>query len=183
MKLFFNNHEGRGLHLVYVWTPSASHSFVPEYSFNKCGGMNKLTLAWRGIARLQGQWMIQCDACVFCAQSRLALCEPVNCSPAGSSAHGIFQARILEWVSISFSRGSSQPRHWTLLPWQADSLPPGKPPDACRFNKFSLCPQSASIILKGGEMDIILLLGSLQIYISPQSFSHIKRAFFSTLKT
>ena len=70
-----------------------------------------------------------------------------------------------------------------LLPWQADSLPPGKPHDACRLYKFSLCPQSANIILKGGEMGIIFLSGPLQIYISPQSFSHIKRAFFSTLKT
>ena len=34
----------------------------------------------------------------------------MNCSPPGSSVHGIFQARILEWVAISSSRGSSQPR-------------------------------------------------------------------------
>ena len=37
------------------------------------------------------------------------LCDPVDCSPSGSSVHGILQARILEWVAISFSRGSSQP--------------------------------------------------------------------------
>ena len=42
------------------------------------------------------------------------LCESLNCIPPGSSVHGIFQARILEWVAISFSRGSSQPRNWTL---------------------------------------------------------------------
>ena len=35
------------------------------------------------------------------------LCKPMDCSPPGSSVHGIFQARILEWVDISFSRGSS----------------------------------------------------------------------------
>ena len=39
-----------------------------------------------------------------------ALCDPMDCSPAGSSVHGIFQARILEWVAIIFSRRSSQPR-------------------------------------------------------------------------
>ena len=44
------------------------------------------------------------------AQSCLTLCNPVDCSPLGSSVHGILQARILEWVAISFSRGSSQPR-------------------------------------------------------------------------
>ena len=41
------------------------------------------------------------------AQSCLTLCNPVDCSPPGSSVHGILQARILEWVAISFSRGSS----------------------------------------------------------------------------
>ena len=38
------------------------------------------------------------------------LCDPMNCSPPGSSVHGILQARILEWVVIPFSRGSSWPR-------------------------------------------------------------------------
>ena len=42
--------------------------------------------------------------------SRFWLCDPVDCSPPGSSVHGILQARILEWVAISFSRGSSPPR-------------------------------------------------------------------------
>ena len=44
------------------------------------------------------------------AQSRPTLCEPMDCSLRGSSIHGISQARILEWVAISFSRESSQPR-------------------------------------------------------------------------
>ena len=41
------------------------------------------------------------------AQSCPTLGDPMDCSPPGSSVHGIFQARILEWVAISFSRGSS----------------------------------------------------------------------------
>ena len=40
----------------------------------------------------------------------LILCDPMDCSPPGSSIHRILQARILEWVAISSSRGSSQPR-------------------------------------------------------------------------
>ena len=44
------------------------------------------------------------------AQSYLTLCDPMDYSLPGSSVHGIFQARVLEWVAISFSRGSSQPR-------------------------------------------------------------------------
>ena len=43
-------------------------------------------------------------------QSCLTLCHPMDCSPPGSSVHGILQARILERVAISFSRGSSPPR-------------------------------------------------------------------------
>ena len=49
------------------------------------------------------------------AQSCLTLCDPVDCSPPGSSVHGILQARILEWVAISFSRGSSRPRDRTQV--------------------------------------------------------------------
>ena len=49
------------------------------------------------------------------AQSCPTLCNPMDCSPPGSSAHGILQARILEWLAISFSRGSSLPRDRTQV--------------------------------------------------------------------
>ena len=42
-------------------------------------------------------------------------CDPLDCSLPGSSGHEIFQARILKWVAISFSRRSSQPRDWTQV--------------------------------------------------------------------
>ena len=45
--------------------------------------------------------------CVLVTQSSLTLGNPMDCSPPGSSVHGISQARILEWVAISYSRGSS----------------------------------------------------------------------------
>ena len=48
-------------------------------------------------------------------QSCLTLCEPIDCRLPDFSIHGIFQARILEWVAISFSRGSSQPRDQTQV--------------------------------------------------------------------
>ena len=47
---------------------------------------------------------------VLVAQLCLTLCDHANCSPPGSSVHGIRQARILEWDAILFSRGFSQPR-------------------------------------------------------------------------
>ena len=46
-------------------------------------------------------------------QSCLTLCDPMDCSLPGSSVHGIFQAIVLEWIAISFSRGSTQTRDWT----------------------------------------------------------------------
>ena len=52
---------------------------------------------------------------VLVAQSCPTLCDPRDCSLPGSSVHGILQARILEWVSIPFSRGPSQPRDWTQV--------------------------------------------------------------------
>ena len=52
---------------------------------------------------------------VLVTQSCLALGDPMNCSLPGSSVHGILQARILEWVAISSSRGPSQPRDQTQV--------------------------------------------------------------------
>ena len=73
-----------------------------------------------------------------------ALCDLMNCSLPGFSVCGIFQARILEWVAISFSRASSWPRTEPVSPpLQADSLPTeslGKPvgePQLWRPNKCS----------------------------------------------
>ena len=53
--------------------------------------------------------------CCSIAQLCLRLCEGINCSPPGFCVHGISQARILEWVAISTSRGSSQPRDQTRV--------------------------------------------------------------------
>ena len=59
----------------------------------------------------QHGWMVgKMVLCVSVAQSCLTLCDPMDCNPPGSSVHGILQARILELVVISSSRGSSQPR-------------------------------------------------------------------------
>ena len=55
-------------------------------------------------------------------QSCPTLCNPMDSSPSGSSIHGVFQTRILEWVAISFSRGSSWPRDRTSVSHIADRL-------------------------------------------------------------
>ena len=56
------------------------------------------------------------NSVVFIAQSCPTLCNHMDCSPPGSSVHGLSQARILEWVAISFSRGSSNPG---IKPWSS----------------------------------------------------------------
>ena len=66
-----------------------------------------------------------CCVCVcVCVHAHAHVCSvvsnslcPLDCSPPGSSIHGIFQARILEQVAISYSRGSSWPRGWTHVSW------------------------------------------------------------------
>ena len=59
----------------------------------------------------------KCSSSSSCvrAQSCLTLCNSMDCSLPGSSVHGIFQARILEWVALPFSRGSFQPRDRTQV--------------------------------------------------------------------
>ena len=56
---------------------------------------------------LQANAFLVLCACMLVAQLYLTLCDPMDCRPLGSSVHGILQARILEQIAISFSRGSS----------------------------------------------------------------------------
>ena len=60
-------------------------------------------------------WSMKIEVKVLVTQPCPAICNPIDCSPPGSSVHGILQARILDWVAISFSRGSSQPRDQTQV--------------------------------------------------------------------
>ena len=75
--------------------------------------------------------IIMC-VCVLVTQLCLILCDPMDCSPPGSSDHGILQSRTLEWVAISFFSGSSQseiePHSLALQAVSLPSEPPGKPP-------------------------------------------------------
>ena len=72
-------------------------------------------LPWEQKMMLGDIGMIALSPChIHCmhAQSCLALCDPMDCNPPGSSVHGLFQARTLEWVAIPSSRESSQPKDW-----------------------------------------------------------------------
>ena len=54
---------------------------------------------------------------------RPTLCDPMDCSLPGSSVHGIFQARVLEWVAMSFSRRPRLKSWVRKIPWRRDRLP------------------------------------------------------------
>ena len=81
-------------------------------------------------------------------QSCPTLCNLMDCSPPGSSVHGISQARILEWVAIPFSRGSSRPRDQTpvscLTGRYFTNEPPGKPLWRFIFQQPPLLPRLLS---------------------------------------
>ena len=92
-----------------------------------CNKRGVFLLGWEGFLYQHGT---EVKVKVIVTQSCSTLCDPMDCGPPGSSVHRILQARILEWVAISFSRGSSQPRDQTWSPTlQADSLP-SEPPES-----------------------------------------------------
>ena len=84
-------------------------------------------------------------------QSGLTLCDPIDCSLPGSSVYGIFQARILEWVTMSFSTGSWQPTspalaggilyHWTTWEAKQEWKQKSKTNSSVQFSSVAqLCP-------------------------------------------
>ena len=85
-------------------------------TFNPKGNQSWILVGWTVEVKLQyfGHLMKK-KYWSKVAQSCLILCDPMDCSLTGSSVHGIFQARILEWVAISFSRRSSQPGDWSWV--------------------------------------------------------------------
>ena len=71
---------------------------------------------WLSRGRGWGTGGLGVRACArACSLSRVRLCDPMDCSPPGSSVRGVFQAGTLQWVATSSSRGSSQPRDQTQV--------------------------------------------------------------------
>ena len=90
----------------------------------------QLNMRWSSTSL--AQYMVHRHKCIFTFMKlsfcSVALCGPVDCSPPDSSVRGILQPRILEWVAMPSSGGSSQTRGWThILHWQMGSLPLAPP--------------------------------------------------------
>ena len=102
----------------------------------KKGAFPKFTLHWLSLRChhlgdfFRNKFYCFC-CCYLVAKSCPSLCYPMDCSPTGSSVHGILQVRILEWVAISFSRGSSRSEDWTHVSCIGRRIlyhePPGMP--------------------------------------------------------
>ena len=96
-----------------------SHPWMYLFSINSLpfGLISHLDLCGRSSLLLLVLWVFHLllRLCVVRFCSQMLRCNPMNCSPPGSSVHRISQARTLEWVAISFLRGSSRPRHWTCI--------------------------------------------------------------------
>ena len=103
------------LHKLHLWAetvfPDVLHSLM------------QMTVLWLKLmleftyiyGNVDLMWSLILHVCVWVTQLCPTLCNPINCSLPGSSVHGILQARILEWVAMPFSRGSSQPRDRTQV--------------------------------------------------------------------
>ena len=111
----------------YYWIQAGDLTAGRKHRYT-CGQINaveggSLTQRWEDVVfiflpqtcDLIGRRCLESESESEVAQSCPTLCDPVDCSPPGSSVHGILQARILEWVAISFSRGSSRPRDRTQV--------------------------------------------------------------------
>ena len=121
MIIILNSVLGRML----IHTLFSSFPEVWSYSLAQWWGWVPTQLsAWLGPeGHIQG-WCRVPSAIRIESLSCVWLCDLMDCSPPGSSVHGILQARILECVAILFSRGSSWLRDWT---WLSCIEPPGKP--------------------------------------------------------
>ena len=91
--------------MSFVW----AKRFLTHSQQEKCSVISFSTILGFYLPLLTFQWN------VLVAKSCLTLCNPMDYRPPGSSLHGVLQARILEWVAIPFSRGSSQPRDQTWV--------------------------------------------------------------------
>ena len=121
-----------------------------KFSFKNVSRTSLILLSWWWQGRQQSQkykYRHYHHAVCSVAQLCPTLCDPMDCSPPGSSVHGISQASMLEWVTISSSRGSSQPRdrthvscigRWILYHWSIEEapLPPTPTPPKAIFNLY-----------------------------------------------
>ena len=131
--LWFDLEYGSEPETIFLWLSTGTQATCQEGRWWLNSDFGFLGSSLKGLERklcslcqgflVSGATLQQCvlelhrsvAATVLVAQSCPTLCDPIVCSPPGSSAHGILQIRILEWVTMPSSRGSSRPRDQTQV--------------------------------------------------------------------
>ena len=92
-----------GRQILYYWATKEA----PQYSF--------LLVFMVSLHVRKASHYFICLLVCMCAKVASVVSDPMDCSPPGSSVHGILQARILDWAAVPSSRGSSWPRDWICI--------------------------------------------------------------------
>ena len=101
---------------ILEWVAMLSSGHLPDTGINLCllhWQASSLLLVPSGYPRCSLVILGPLCMCTKSLQSCLTLCDPIVSSPLSSSVHGFLQVRILKWVAMPFSRGSSQPKNQT----------------------------------------------------------------------
>ena len=111
-------------------------------------------------------WSLMCELCVdmIVTQSFLTLWDPMDCSLPVCSVLGILQARILEWIAIPSSRGSSQPRDWTQV--------------SCIAGRFFLLSEPQGKPKNTGVGSLSFIQGDIPTQESNQGFLHCRQILY-----
>ena len=101
---------------LFMYSHVHGHLGVSSFKY-LCSSFNsfRIKLVWTFLYKCFCRHSFNFSVKVLVAQLCPTLCDSTDCSPPGSSVHGILQARILEWVAMPFCRGSSQPRDQTQV--------------------------------------------------------------------
>ena len=99
--------------LLFPWNCDSNYDFFPlRYIRTSKDGLAQFLYSWN-----VDHWPVEKVCCMLVQSLQLCppLCDLMDSSPPGSSVHGILQARILEWVAMPSSKGSSPPQDWTCI--------------------------------------------------------------------
>ena len=138
-----NNHSSHSTHNTSSFITPTSVIYSCPYNQAPQDGFHDFPVYLCGSCPYQSAWHLSWNKSyhfsllllLLSCFSSVWLCDSLDCSPPGSSVHGVFQASILEWVATSFSRGSSRPKdqthvscvswigRWVLLPLSHPELP------------------------------------------------------------
>ena len=159
----------RKLQATPVFLPGESHAQRNLVGYIQSVGSQRVRCDWvtNTSPWLNLPWLSEVSEV---AQSCPSLCDPMDCSLLCSSVHGIFQARVLEWVAISFSKGSSWPRDRTQVSrtvgrrftW-LNSLTKSTPLPQTQTHHFYICSALLHLALETCILFILFYIFPLRI--------------------